>query len=195
MMLLPIISLGVLILSLVGVLVSLQYFTHYQGMMLLERAHIADQQRRMRTSLMVLMAFSLVAVTSVCGILYPALGGFSPTPAPPLPTGTATSSLTALPGETPGAPTVLPATETPTGPTPTPPDVLPTALIGNTGGAGANVRAKPGLGGPVIEVLSEGTRVYLFDDIREVDGYTWQKIEMPDTRDGWVVVQFLIPEN
>jgi uncharacterized protein YgiM (DUF1202 family) len=73
--------------------------------------------------------------------------------------------------------------------------VLPTALIGNTGGAGANVRTKPGLGSPVIEVLSEGTRVYLFDDTREVDGYTWRKIEMPDTRDGWVVVQFLIPEN
>jgi hypothetical protein len=69
------------------------------------------------------------------------------------------------------------------------------ATIGNTGGAGANIRSAAGLAGTIIETLDDGTRVYLLDENQEIDGFEWQLIEMPDTRTGWVVVQFLIPDS
>jgi len=195
MLFLPILSLGILILSLVGVLVSFQYFTHYQGLMLLERSHIVNQSRRMRVALSYVVLFSLVAVLSLAGILYPAVKGLAPTPAAPLPTGENSDNpeTTAVSGATETAPAASPTAALPES-TATPVPGLSTAVIGNTGGAGANIRSKPGLNGAIIDVLPEGTRVYVFDNIREVDGYTWRKIEMPDTRDGWIVVQFLILE-
>jgi hypothetical protein len=200
MILLPLISLGFLILFLVGVLISFQYYTHYQSLILLERTHIAEQRQRAQTALGILVAFSFAAVISLCGIVYPALSGFVPEPIQPQVTDTALS------GETPTQPTdqppenpppVQPIPTEPVEPTnaPSPTQILPMATIGNTGGVGANIRSIPGLGGTVIEVLDDGERVILLEETREVDGFSWQFIEMQDTREGWVVTQFLIPDN
>ena len=75
------------------------------------------------------------------------------------------------------------------------PQLLPRATIANTGGAGANIRSAPGLGGAVIAVLPDGTRVILLEERQEIDGFAWQAIEMQDTQQGWVVTQYLIPDN
>ncbi len=196
MIFLPIISLGFLILFLVGALVSFQYFSHYQSLTMLERTHIADQRQRAQTALGFLVAFSFAAVVALGGLLLPAIIGYAPDPVQP-PAADATlpgGSLTLPAGETPENP--LPATATAEPPiVPTATRVLATATIGNTGGAGANVRSIPGLGGTIIEVLPDGTRVFLIGEIEQVDGFDWQPIEMSDTREGWVVVQFLISEN
>jgi hypothetical protein len=200
MILLPILSLGLLILFLVGVLISFQYYTHYQSLLLLEREHIVDQRQRAQSALGILVAFSYAAVIALCGILYPALSGFVPEPIQP------PATETVLPGEAPNQPTdqspVNPPPEQtapsePADPTqePTPTQLLPMATIGNTGGVGANIRSIPGLGGSVIVILADGERVILLDETQEVDGFNWQRIEMADTREGWVVTQFLIPDN
>jgi len=200
MILLPIISLGFLILSLMGALVSFQYFTHYQSSMMLERAHIANQRQKAQNALGFLVAFSFAAVISLAGLILPAMIGYAPNPVQPA------DPTVSLPGDNPILPpgemppdqataavSPTPPTEPPIEPTAT--QILPRATIGNTGGAGANIRSLPGLGGTIIEVLADGTRVILLDETEEVDGFEWQNIEMPDTRTGWVVVQFLIPEN
>ncbi|MFN2305029.1 MAG: SH3 domain-containing protein, partial [Anaerolineales bacterium] len=128
-----------------------------------------------------------------------AITGYKPTPFqistlnPPT-----DSSATMTTNETPefppsqGDPTIAPSEPT-TQASPT--QILPTATIANTGGAGANIRSAPGLAGTIITTLPEGTSVILLDETQQVDGFNWQSIEMPDTRNGWVAVQFLIPEN
>jgi hypothetical protein len=200
MIFLPIISLGFLILSVMGALVSFQYFTHYQTSVMLERAHIADQRQKAQNALGFLVAFSFAAVISLGGLILPVIIGYTPEPAQPTdPTAeiegveptlsTGDNPADQLPAEV--SPT--PPTESPTEPTPT--QILPRATIGNTGGAGANIRSLPGLNGAIVEVLADGTRVILLDETEEVDGFEWQHIEMPDTRTGWVVVQFLLSDN
>ena len=196
MILLPIISLGILILCLVGALISFQYFTHYQGLMMLERNHIADQRQRAQVALGYLVVFSFASVIALGGILYPAMTGFKPQPIQPETTETRAPDLSeTLPSV--GAPTQAnpPTATSEPEPEATVTRVLPAATIGNTGGAGANIRSDPGLGGAVIEVLPDGTRVFMLDETREIDGFDWQLIEMPDTRDGWVVTQYLIADN
>jgi hypothetical protein len=197
MILLPIISLGFLILSLMGALVSFQYFTHYQSSMRLERAQIAEQRQKAQSALGFLVAFSFAAVISLGGLILPAIIGYTPEPVQP------DNPTVGIPGVDPTLPADAPPAQppaeasptTPVEPTAEPTQILPRATIGNTGGAGANIRSIPGLGGVIIEVLADGTRVILLDETEEVDGFEWQYIEMPDTRTGWVVVQFLIPDN
>ena len=191
MILLPIISLGFLILSLMGALVSFQYFTHYQSSMMLERAHIAGQRQKAQSALGFFVAFSFAAVISLGGLILPAFIGLTPEPVQP------EDATAAIPGIDPTLPAngVLPTEVSPTIPAeptiePQPTVILPRATIGNTGGAGANIRSIAGLGGAIIEVLADGTRVILLEEKEEVDGFEWQYIEMPDTRTGWVVVQF-----
>jgi hypothetical protein len=199
MILLPIISLGFLILFLMGALISFQFFTHYQSLNLLERTYIEDQRQRAQKALGFVVVFSFGAVIALGGLLIPAIAGLTPTPVPPsatlslpgaLPTTAIGEETQSLPSDngTATIPAVVPEKTTPTA-------ILPTGIIGNTGGAGANIRSAPGLTGTIIETLSEGTRVFLLDEIQQVDGFNWQFIEMPDTRDGWVAVQFLISDN
>ncbi len=196
MIFLPIISLGFLILFLMGALVSFQYFTHYQSLTMLERTHIVDQRQRAQSALGFLVAFSFAAVIALGGLILPAIFGYTPDPVPPSDSDSNLPgiSLTLPTGETPENP---PPATAPAEPTivPTSTQILPKATIGNTGGAGANVRSIPGLGGTIIELLADGTRVILLGETEQVDGFEWQSIEMSDTREGWVVVQFLIPDN
>jgi len=162
----------------------------------MERIHISDQNQRAQSALGYLVAFGFAAIIALAGIIYPAVIGFTPEPIQD--NSSPDTTMTFLPGENPG--TKLPEQGPPTAtieptPEPTPTRVLASATIGNTGGAGANVRSIPGLGGSILEVLNDGTRVFLLGEKREVDGFDWDLIEMPDTREGWVVTQFLIPEN
>jgi hypothetical protein len=200
MILIPLISLVFLIICLTGMLISFQYFTHYQSLARLERTYVANQRQRAQSALGYLIIFCFATIISLVGILYPAAIGFRPETMQPTATDPSSSgtSLTVSPGEVPGtsptdvnppSPTLEPTSE------PTPTQILPTAAIGNTGGAGANIRSIPGLSGVIIEVLSDGTRVILLAETREVDGFNWQQIEMPDTREGWVVTKFLLPDN
>jgi len=199
MIYLPIISLGFLILFLVGALISFQYFTHYQSLRLLERTHIVNQRERAQTALGFLVAFIFGAIIALGGLIVPAIMGYEPTPIQISTINPATDSSVILStNETPefppsqGDPTSVPSEPT-TQVIPT--QILPTATIANTGGAGANIRSAPGLTGTIIATLPEGTRVILLDETQQVDGFNWQSIEIPDTRNGWVAVQFLSSDN
>ena len=108
MIFLPIISLGFLILFLMGALISFQYFTHYQTLTTSERAHIADQRQRAQTALGFLVAFSFAAVIALGGLIAPALFGFTPDPIQP------TATDPTLPGISP----TLPGGEVPDNPPP-----------------------------------------------------------------------------
>lgn len=200
MIFLPIISLGFLILFLMGALISFQYFTHFQSLTVLERNHIEDRRQRAQTALGYLVAFCFGAIIALGGLVLPTIIGYTPTTIQPAVTDpmfpeTAPTLNTdgipdnqPIPGSSPTVPVESPAQLTPT-------RILSTATIGNTGGVGANIRSSPGLGGTIIETLADGARVILLGETQQVDGFEWQFIEMPDTREGWVVVRFLIPDN
>lgn len=200
MIFLPIISLGFLILFLMGALISFQYFTHFQSLTVTERNHIEDRRQRAQTALGYFVAFCFGAIIALGGLVLPTIIGYTPTtiqPAvtdPMFPETEPTLNTDGIPdnqpipGSSPTVPAEPPAQLTPT-------HILSTASIGNTGGVGANIRSSPGLGGTIIETLADGARVILLGETQQVDGFEWQFIEMPDTREGWVVVRFLIPDN
>jgi hypothetical protein len=199
MIYLPIISLGFLILFLVGALISFQYFTHYQSLRLLERTHIVNQRERAQTALGFLVAFIFGAIIALGGLIFPAITGYKPTPfqistLTPLPDSSGTITTNETPEVPPSQddPTIEPSEPTTLA---TSTQILPTATIANTGGAGANIRSAAGLAGTIIATLPEGTRVILLNETQQVDGFNWQSIEMPDTRIGWVAVQFLSSDN
>lgn len=69
------------------------------------------------------------------------------------------------------------------------------APVGNTRGAGVNVRGNPGLGSTIITLLPDESLVTLMEDKQEVDGYTWQRVILADSRQGWIAVNFLIAQE
>jgi hypothetical protein len=111
-------------------------------------------------------------------------------------------ALTAIPGEMlettlPGEGGLESATMTPAATptlTPAPPTPTPnvTAVIGNTGGAGANLRSIPGTEGAIITSVNEGIEVTVLDETETMDGFTWQRVVLPDGRQGWIVTNYLI---
>jgi hypothetical protein len=92
-----------------------------------------------------------------------------------------------------GVSPTLATTSMPTVPPP-PPSSTPAvvAIIGNTGGAGANLRTIPGMEGTIITSVNEGTEVTVLADTETKDGFTWQLIILPDGRQGWVVSSYLV---
>lgn len=81
-------------------------------------------------------------------------------------------------------------------PSPTPqPTPATTAIIGNTGGAGANMRVLPGLEGTILFSVTDGTIVIVLDESEEKNGFLWQKIALTDGLEGWVVANYLIYER
>lgn len=133
----------------------------------------------------------LLSLLGLAGWLQPPAVG-PQQPAPSLPAGE--SSGTQLPGgfSTPGLETNGTPTSTSTPPPPASPTPTITATIGNTGGAGANMRSVPGLEGAIITSVNEGTQVTVLDATETMDGFTWQQIIIPDGRQGWVVSNYLI---
>lgn len=153
------------------------------------------------TSLRYLQIFVFLFTLAVIGVilaLFSLLGAVaSNRPASPDP-GTLTAmpgemQATTLPGETgSGTATNIPVTAptlTPVPPTPTPAN---TAVIGNTGGAGANLRTIPGIDGAIITSVNEGIEVTVLDQTETMDGFTWQRVVLPDGRQGWIVTNYLI---
>lgn len=67
-----------------------------------------------------------------------------------------------------------------------------TAVIGNTGGAGANMRTIPSTTGTIVTSVNDGNEVILLDQTQIAEGFTWQLIALEDGRSGWVVSNFLI---
>jgi hypothetical protein len=73
--------------------------------------------------------------------------------------------------------------------TPTPEGLL--LVVGGTGGAGVNLRARPG--GDALLIVPEGSAVYLLPDApQEAGGLQWQHIVAPGGRSGWVAESYLL---
>lgn len=134
----------------------------------------------------------LLSLIGLAGWIQPG-NVISPPPAASQPPG-GEMAETPLPGgqdtPDPGLPNTPTITTTP--PPPPSPTSAVTATIGNTGGAGANMRSVPGLEGAIITSVNEGTQVTVLDSTETMDGFTWQLIVIPDGRQGWVVVNYLI---
>jgi hypothetical protein len=153
------------------------------------------------TSLRYLQIFVFLFTLALMGVVlavFSLLGTLTANqPASPEP-----GALTAMPIETQAAAQtgdsgpVSPATATFPTPTltPAPPTATPsvTAVIGNTGGAGANLRSIPGIDGAIITSVNEGVEVTVLDESETTDGFTWQRVVLPDGRQGWIVINYLI---
>jgi uncharacterized protein YgiM (DUF1202 family) len=58
-----------------------------------------------------------------------------------------------------------------------------------------NVRAEPGLGGAVVNVLPYGYVAFISDGPIGADGYTWYRIDAMGVTLGWVAGEFLSPAD
>lgn len=55
-----------------------------------------------------------------------------------------------------------------------------------------NVRATPGLSGPIITTLPYETRITLLGGTETVDGYDWYEVQLANGTSGWLVAGFVI---
>jgi hypothetical protein len=65
--------------------------------------------------------------------------------------------------------------------------------IGNTGGAGANLRGEPSTQAERVELVPDGALVDLLDPGREVGGTTWREVRTDSGATGWIAAEFLSP--
>ena len=114
------------------------------------------------------------AVADTPSVIRVDVGMMSPPPAPPPTPPVATPSPAPL--NQPPSDEIQPSTPTPGA----------SAVIGATGGAGANVRTGPSMRAPVITTLREGTPVEALGEPVAAEGRQWQAIRIGD-REGWVV--------
>lgn len=63
--------------------------------------------------------------------------------------------------------------------------------VANTGGDGVYLRRAPAMGEP-LQILAEGAVVAVVGPSREVDGRSWQQVQVPDGTVGWVAAEFLV---
>lgn len=194
------IYLWVVLLCLAGVTVSWRFWVHYRS-----QIEIPVQQppgtRQLLIAWHFLILFVVGLVWSLGNLIYPrvmasrsapltsqtATAPVALDPTLPVPPGLAT----ATPETTPTSPPEL----TPENTTGAPPSAPQTARIGNTNEFGVNVRSEPGLIHPIIDKLSDGERVTLLGPSESADGFTWKNIQLENGRQGWIVDNFLIPEN
>jgi hypothetical protein len=64
--------------------------------------------------------------------------------------------------------------------------------------AALNVRATPDTAAAIVEVLPPGAVVTILEGPVEAGGYTWWRVRLPSTAEGWVVentgeIQTLLP--
>ncbi len=75
-----------------------------------------------------------------------------------------------------------------------PPGQAERVRVVGTGTGGVNLRAKPGLTGPRLKRLFEGTELELIGPDSTVDGMTWRNVRDPSDRsEGWVATEFVAP--
>lgn len=186
-----VIVLSLIFASLLSFALTFRFFLHYYTLARNFSIQKQENRRRYRTAGILLVACGVIFLGALSYLIYQQdslyQGNTAPTAAPDRPDGTTipppatglTATLTtALPEATPTQ-TVTPEAQT--------------AKIGNTGGAGVNVRANPGLSATILTLLPDESRVTLTEDVQEVDGFTWQKVILTDGRQGWIVTNFLIP--
>jgi len=88
----------------------------------------------------------------------------------------------------PAAASPAPSPTEETGPPP-----LQRLRVGNTGGAGANLRTEPSAQGERIELVPEGTLVDLVDPGRDISGTTWREVRTESGATGWIAAELLSP--
>jgi hypothetical protein len=180
---------SIMLISLIGAILSWRVWVYYQSLYYGSGLGQEVYQRFSRFALGVIVILGLILVISLASLIWldrspgegaPVLGPVSSPIEPPTPT-ELISPLSAppLPTETPAPEPTLSAS---------------TARIGNTGGAGANIRGEPGLQGAVITALADSTQVILLEGAETTDGFIWQEIQLPDGQRGWVVRNFLLFE-
>ncbi len=177
----------IMFISLIGAILCWRVWVYYQGLYYGSGRGDEVYQRFSRFALGVIVLLGLILVISLASLIWLDRG---PGAAPPVrapvssPVEAPTPTEFISPLSAPPLPTDTPAPE--------PTLAASTALIGNTGGAGANIRGQPGLQGPVITAAADSTRVILLEGTETVDGFVWQEIELPDGQRGWVVRNFLL---
>jgi hypothetical protein len=180
---------SILLISLIGAILCWRVWVYYQGLYYGSGQGQEIYQRFSRFALGVIVLLGLILAISLASLIWldrgpgvelPVRAPVSSPAEPPTPT-EFVSPLSAPPQ----------LTETPA---PEPTLASSTARIGNTGGAGANIRGQPGLQGPVITAAADSTQVILLEGTETVDGFIWQEIELPGGQRGWVVRNFLLLE-
>ena len=108
-----------------------------------------------------------------------------PSTATPTPTSTSTVAATAAAPTTAAAtsqPTATPTSATPPTATPVPEQVE----VFGVGSGGANLRAEPGTGAPIVQNLPDGTRLTVIGEDREADGRAWRNVRGEAGTTGWI---------
>ncbi len=193
------IALSVIFASLLSIVLSFRYFVHYYNLAMNHSLQHQENRRWYWISGFILVMSGLVLISALSYLVYHSDGASL---VKATPTTTATPSLQQdQPAEMLIAPpppaltttltTALPATLL----TQTAELEARFAQVGNTGGAGVNVRGNPGLSSTIIALVPDESRVTLMEDMQEVDGYTWQRVILADGRQGWIAVNFLIPQE
>ena len=193
------IALSVIFAGLLSIALSFRYFVHYYNLAMNHSLQHQENRRRYRISGFILVISGLVLIGALSYLVYHSNGASlvkatpTITAAPALQQDQAATTLIAPPS--PAFTTTL-TTPLPTNlSTQTAVPEAQFAQVGNTGGAGVNVRDNPGLGSTVIILLPDESRVTMMDQTQVVDGYTWQRVILADGRQGWIAVNFLIPQE
>jgi hypothetical protein len=178
-----------ILLSLIGIAISFLFYVNFRSQMYLSSGARNETRRKARIAQALILASGLVLLGSLASFFLPqAVEAVIP------PTPTATLTSTPLPSPTP--------TETPL-PSPTPeptatltltpdPEIAGTAVVGNTGGMGVNVRTSPGTNSPVLIQVQDGTPLLLLGNSEIVEGFYWQNVRLEDGGEGWIAADFVI---
>ena len=62
-----------------------------------------------------------------------------------------------------------------------------TAMINTTEGDPLNVRSGPGIDFGIVAKVPSGTLVTILEGPRDANGYTWWRIRLPGSQEGWAV--------
>jgi hypothetical protein len=66
--------------------------------------------------------------------------------------------------------------------------------IGNTDGGAVRLRGTPARAAPAITSVPPGTRVEALGSSERYEDLHWQRVRAPDGTEGWIAIDFLIPE-
>jgi hypothetical protein len=66
--------------------------------------------------------------------------------------------------------------------------------IGNTDGGAVRLRGTPARAAPSIAAVPTGTRVEALGSSERFEDLYWQRVRIPDGAEGWIAIDFLIPE-
>lgn len=70
-----------------------------------------------------------------------------------------------------------------------------TAVVGNTDGDGANLRAEPDANAEIVTVLDDGTKLDITGDSIQDGPLTWWPVTSPDGDEGYIAEELLEPFN